>query len=347
MLPEYAEIPTKDTRYVYTTGRVRALELYLFKETDFLRMRQADRVEGILQFLSKTFPYSESMKDIEGKEGFEQGLDAELKRTRQELNYFCPEPELIDLFWLDNNFHNLKVLLKNHFRKKFHPENYLFLKPALSQASTFDLTLLEESIEKEDFTQLTPELRTLLEEVFSLMENNQSPHFLDSFLDTQFFQWVVSKVRVYSDSFLTRLVQFQIDSFNIKAFFRIKYGEKEKSFREGVFKRGGTIDGKRLFQIASEPLKTLSEELRNTDYGEAVKEALEEKEKKNSLFSLDRFFDKYILEYTYCGFYITFGREPLVNYIFLKKQEIKRLRIILRAKLAGIDLEELWKQLVF
>ena len=345
MLIEYAEIPTKDTRYAYTTGRIRALELYLFKEADFLRMKQADRVEETLQFLSKTFPYSESMKDIGGKEGFEQGLDVELKRTRQELNYFCPEPELVDLFWLEDNFHNLKVLLKNHFLKKFHPEDSLFLRPVLSQAGTFDLTLLEESIEKEDFTQLTPELRTLLEEVFSLMENNQSPHFLDSFLDTQFFQWGVSRVRVYSDPFLTRLVQLQIDSFNIKTFFRIKFGEEEKGLQKGVFMKGGTIDGERLFQIASQPLRTLSEELKNTDYGEAIKEALEEKEKKKSLFSLDRFFDKYILEHTYCGFYITLGREPLVNYIFLKKQEIKWLRIILRAKLAGIDFEELWKQL--
>lgn len=332
MTLKYTEVLSKDTRYAYTTGRVRALELYLLKEADFIRMRQSGKIEEVLQVLNKTFPYSESMKDIQKEEEFERGLDRELKRTYEEVRYFCPEPELIDLFWLDNDFYNLKVLLKTHFQERVFSGNSFFLRPPLSEAGTLDLTLLEESIAKEDFGELVPGVRDILQEIFSLMDNSHSLRFIDDFLNRQFFQWLVLEMKKYPDPFLARLIQLQIDSFNIKAFFRLKLFWGETAPPEEVFAEGGIISKQQLLWMISEPLETLEEELRNTDYGEAIRLALEEQKKENSLFSLHKFFDEYILEHTYCGFYITLGREPLVNYIFLRKQEIKHLRAILCSK---------------
>ena len=332
MTLKYTEVLSKDSRYAYTTGRVRALELYLLKEADFIRMRQSGKIEEVLQVLNKTFPYSESMKDIQKEEEFERGLDRELKRTYEEVRYFCPQPELIDLFWLDNDFYNLKVLLKTHFQERVFSGNSLFLRPSLSEAGTLDLILLEQSIAKEDFSELVPGVRDILQEIFSLMDNSHSLRFIDDFLNRQFFQWLVLEIKKYPDPFLARLIQLQIDSFNIKAFFRLKLFWGETAAPEEVFAEGGIISKQQLLWMISEPLETLEEELRNTDYGEAIRLALEEQKKENSLFSLHKFFDEYILEHTYCGFYITLGREPLVNYIFLRKQEIKHLRAILCSK---------------
>jgi vacuolar-type H+-ATPase subunit C/Vma6 len=273
------------------------------------------------------------MKDIQKEEEeFEKGLDRELKRTYEEVRFFCPQPELIDLFWLDNDFYNLKVLLKTHFQERFFSGNSLFLRPPLSEAGTLDLILLEESIAKEDFGELVPRIRDILEEIFSLMDNSHSLRFIDDFLNRQFFQWLVLEMKKYPDPFLARLTQLQIDSFNIKTFFRLKLFWGETARPEEVFAEGGIISKQQLLRMISEPLETLEEELRNTDYGEAIRLALEEQKKENSLFSLHKFFDEYILEHTYCGFYITLGREPLVNYILLRKQEIKHLRAILCSK---------------
>ncbi|MCK4418518.1 V-type ATPase subunit [Candidatus Aerophobetes bacterium] len=335
---EYAEIPTKDTRYAYTTGRIRALEVDLLEEADFSRMKQVDKVGEVLGILAKIFPYSESMKDIKEEKEFEKGLDKELKRTYKELRYFCPEPDLVDLFWLENDFYNLKVLLKIHFQKKLSKEIFVSLKPALSLAGTLDIRVLGEAVEKEDFTQLPSHFRTLLEKTFPLVENNPHPQFLDSFLDREFFQWLWLKTQKYSDSFLSHLIQLWIDSFNIKAFLRIKSWQKE--LLEEVLVEGGLIDKGQLLQLSYQGIQALVDEFKNANYPEAVKEALEEWEKEGSLFILDKFFNECILKHTYCGFYITFAREPLVNYIFLKKCEIKRLRIILRTKLAGISIQE-------
>ena len=342
---DYFVIPTKDTRYAYTTGRIRALEVRLLREADFSRMKQAGGVGEILQILGKLFPYSESMKKVQKEEDFETGLEEESRRTYVELQSFCPEPDLIDLFWLENDFHNLKILLKIYFQEKLSL-TVSSLPPALSQAGTQAIEILKEAIEKENFGVLSPEVTNLLEEIFPLVEENPHPEFLDNLLDKRFFQWLLSKVEEYSDPFLRKLIQLQIDSFNIKTFFRIQFLLEEKELLKDFLIEGGGLDKDYLLRLAYQPKESQALELPGRELREAVVVAFEEWDKERSLFTLDRFFDDIILRHTGRGFYITFGREPLINYIFLKKQELKRLSVILRQKLAGLSLKEVAEQII-
>ena len=87
-----------------------------------------------------------------------------------------------------------------------------------------------------------------------------------------------------------------------------------------------------LLKLCHYPPESLVEEIRNSGYKEAVKEALQEWTENKSLFKLEDFSKEYILNWTKKGFYITFGREPLINYIFLKQWEIRNLQSILRRK---------------
>jgi vacuolar-type H+-ATPase subunit C/Vma6 len=343
---DYGVIPTKDTRYAYTTGRIRALEVRLLGEADFSRMRQTSGVGEILQILSKLFPYSESVKKVQKEEDFEVGLEEESRRTYVELQSFCPEPDLIDLFWLENDFHNLKILLKIHFQEKLSPAVLSPLPPALSRAGTQAIEILREAIEKENFALLSSEIANLLEEIFPLVEDNPHPQFLDNLLDKRFFQFLLSKVEKYSDPFLRKLIQLQIDSFNIKTFFRIQFLRKEKELLKDFLIEGGGLNKDWLLRSVYQPKESQVLEIPGRKLREVVAAAFEEWDKERSLFGLDRFFDNLISKHTRCGFYITFGREPLVNYIFLKKQELKHLRVILREKLAGVSLEDVEKQIM-
>ena len=336
MTLKYLEVPTKDTRYAYTTGRIRGLEIQLLQETDLNRLREARGIEEAMQILGKITPYSESLKNI-SPEKFEKGLGEELRRTYQDLRSFCPHPELIDLFWLDYDFHNLKVLLKFHVQSQ-PPLNLVPpLEPQLSPAGTQDEEILKEAVQEAEYSHLLPELGTLIQEAVVLMETHPHPQVLDSFIDRHLFQWLRTRIEEYHDLFLTHLIELQIDSFNIQSSLRIKLWEEanEKELLERVLVEKGTVEKKELLQLAGQPKEALGDRLDKTDYGEPVKKALEELEREGSLFGLERFFDSYILEYTMRGCYITFGKEPLVNYILLKKRETKLLRQILREKLAG------------
>lgn len=344
----YLQIADRNTRYAYTTGRIRGLETHLLKDSDFTRLKEAEDAGEILQILSKISPYSESMKVVEKEEEGEKGLEEELKRTYQELRSFCPEPDLVDLFWLEYDFHNLKVLFKIRFQPNLSEMTVSEFEKNLSSAGTQDIETLKKAVLKEDFSRLSPDLKVLLNEGFSLIKKNPHPQAIDAFLDKQFFKWMSSRLAKYSDPFLKELIRRQIDFFNITAFLRVKFWgrEDEKEFLGRILIDGGMVEKKRLLGSISQPASSLREVLHATDYSEAIEKALKEWENKYSLFSLDKFFDRYILDYTKRGFYITFGREPLVNYIFLKKQEIKSLRGILRGKFAGLPQDKMEKYLI-
>jgi len=345
---EYLQIADRNTRYAYTTGRIRGLEARLLKDSDFARLKEAEGIGEILQILSKTFPYSESMKVVEKEEEFEKGLEEELKRIYQELQSFCPEPDLVDLFWLEYDFHNIKVLFKIRLQPNLSERRTSEFERNFSCAGTQNIETLKKAVLKEDLSDLSPDLKILLHEGFSIIRENPHPQAIDTFLDKWFFKWMSSRLAKYSDPFLKELVRRQIDFFNIAAFLRVKFWgrEDEKEFLGRILIDGGMVEKKRLLGLIGQQASSLRELLQATDYREAIEEALKEWENDYSLFSLDKFFDKYILGYTKRGFYITFGREPLINYIFLKKQEIKTLRGILRGKFAGLSRDKMEKYLM-
>ena len=331
---KYLEVPTKDTRYTYATGRIRGLENQLLQEADLNRLKEAGGIEEAVEMLAKITPYSESFKNV-SPDRFEKGLGEELKRTYQDLRSFCPDPELVDLFWLDYDFHNLKVLLKLSVQSEVPLNLSPPLEPELSPAGTQEEEILKEAVQEGDYSRVAPDLKALIQEVRSLMEAHPHPQVLDSFVDRHLFEWLRKGIEDYHDFFLTHLAELQIDSFNIKSFLRVKLWKEmdEKELLERVLVERGTVEKKELVQLSSQPKEALGDRLGRTDYGEPVKKALEELEREDSLFGLQEFFDSYILEYASSGYYITFGKEPLVNYILLKKREVQTLRGILRERL--------------
>jgi len=305
---DYLQITTKDNRYVYTTGRIRGLEKYLLKSADFARIKETKDLRESFQNLHRFYPYSESMKVCTHPEDFEKGLEEEWKKTYLELISFVPEPDLVKLFWLEQDFHNMKVLFKLHLQKK-----------------------VPEEIDKVD--------KDIINQIMDTIEKGISAKEIDVFLDKVYFQKFSLELEKYKDDFLIELGKKIIDSLNIKNFLRVKLWkrEDEKKLLEDFIIDGGNIEKEIMIQLAGEPLDSLVGAIKRTEYVPVFQKALEEWKQSRSLFSLDKSLEEIVLAFTHKGFYITFGREPLVNYILLKKKEIRDLRFILRAKKAGIS----------
>ncbi|MCD6406789.1 V-type ATPase subunit [Candidatus Aerophobetes bacterium] len=330
----YLEISSKDSRYVYPTGRIRGLEKYLLEDTDFARIKEGKNLEESFQTLLRFYPYSESMKICSFPEEFEKGLEEEWRRTHYELLSFAPEPELVNLFWIEQDFHNLKVMLKLYLQKKLPQEvdkiDYLSTSGVLSPE------VLLKAIAKQDFFFLPSFLKDILEEALSLAERGLSSRELDLFLDKLYFIRFYSELERYGDSFLKKLGEIMADVLNIKNFIRIKLWrrerEEERRILEEVIIDKGSLEKKVIVEFAGESLETFLGILKGTDYISLFQKALGEWKEKNSLFTLDSLAQELILNFTRIGFYVTFGREPLINYIMHKKVEIKKIRSILRAK---------------
>ena len=331
---KYLEITTKDTRYVYPTGRIRGLEKYLLTAADLARIKEGKDLEESFQNLSRFYRYSESMRVCADPADFERGLEEEWKRTYVELRSFAPEPELIDLFWLEQDFHNMKVFFKLHAQGQNSQE--IDKIEHLSTSGTQNLDMLGSAIIKRDLLSLSPFFREIVQEGMDMIEKGTSARAIDLFLDRRYLQKFVAEMVTYQDDFLTDLAYMIVDSLNVKSALRIKLWsrEDEKKLLEDSIIDGGTIEKDMITARAGEPPDSLLEIVRGTEYVRILQKALEEWGEKGSLFTLDASLEEGILSFTSRGLYITFGREPLVNYVLLKKSEVTKLRSILRAKKA-------------
>ncbi|MCD6574812.1 V-type ATPase subunit [Candidatus Aerophobetes bacterium] len=331
---KYLEITTRDTRYVYPTGRIRGLEKYLLKNTDFARIKEAKDFKESFQNLVRFYPYSESMKICKFPEDFERGLDEEWKRTYLELLSFVPEPELIELFWLEQDFHNMKVLFKLYAQKKL-PQEIDKIR-YLSPSGTLSVDILIKAIAKEDFFYLPSFLKDVIKQTMVMIEKGVSAREIEIFLDRVYIERFHLGLISYNDDFLVELGKRIIDSLNIKNFLRIKLWKREDEGKllEEIIIDGGSIAKKLMVKLAGEPVDSLVSAIKGSEYALFIQKALEEWREKSSLFILEKSLDEILLDFTHKGFYITFGREPLINYIMIKRLEIKKLRSLLRARRA-------------
>ena len=97
----------KDTDYLFLSARIRSLERNLLTAQRLEQLLQAPSAENCSQLLSD-LGY-DPIRD-------EATLQASLKKQREdvfaELERFMPEKELLDVFRIKYDYHNIKVLLK-------------------------------------------------------------------------------------------------------------------------------------------------------------------------------------------------------------------------------------------
>ena len=99
--------PRKDTDYLFLSARIRSLEKDLLTSQRLEQLLQSPSVENCSQLLSD-LGYA-PIRD-------EASLQSSLKRQREavfaELERFMPEKQLLDVFRIKYDYHNIKVLLK-------------------------------------------------------------------------------------------------------------------------------------------------------------------------------------------------------------------------------------------
>lgn len=304
-------------KYLYLTGRIRALENLLLREQDFSYLEEEKEKEKILSFLQKKPLYADSLKGEE----LEEGMEREWTRTRESLRFFSPEPELVDLFWWEKDFHNFKILLKAKSKGKEIPEELISFSGTLSWEN------LKEAIEEEKTSLLPSPFREMTEEGLLFLKQERTPLEIDLWLDRKMWALLGERMRDYKDPFLDGLIQLLLDLYHLNLVVRVTLRREEtlKEFFERGVVEGGGVEKEKWLHILSRGLESLSEFLKGTDYYEFVEEELTNW-KKEDLSSLEDFQRKKILSFTYRGFYVSSGREVLINYIFLKKFEIERIR---------------------
>lgn len=99
----------EEKTYPYAVARIRVLEKQLLNRQMFIQMAEAKSPEDSLRIIAEAGYADTSNNNIHN---FENILTQELSKTYEILKSLAPEEKFVDVFLYKNDYHNLKVLIK-------------------------------------------------------------------------------------------------------------------------------------------------------------------------------------------------------------------------------------------
>jgi V/A-type H+-transporting ATPase subunit C len=321
LTPFYSE----DRRYAYAVGRTRALETKLLDKDILGRVLEAREAESSLAIL-KERDYLQELAGLEDIHDFEEGLNIELLKLYDLLKEISPEPELIELFQVKYDFHNLKVFLKTSLPSLPQAERG---KKEEGELPLITLGLVEpeimgKAIKEEDYRNLPPGYQEAIEKTKErFLETKEDPQEIDLVLDRELYSLLWEKAATSRNEFLKEFFQIQIDLFNLDIYARLRRLKKDKKFLAGVLLDKGSLEKSIFLDLYEEPASP-----------KEVEKTLKDKLSYPGLSS-------YLEE----SKYVTFGLSPLINYLVAREKEVKILRFIILGKLNSLPLESLKEKL--
>lgn len=320
----------KSEEYLYSTARFRARAAGLPSSEMLFALAEASDVDECLRQLAESGIVIS--KDEDGVLMIEQSLDRYLTECFEEVAYCLPDKTMVDLFRYPYDAHNIKTLLKCRVKGK-NPF------PLLMSMGTVSPDDAELAIRTGSYESFSPELGRAIPKAIALYAQTNDPQLLDAVVDAGCFADMLAKAAPYG-AYLMNAVQTRIDSINILTALRIlRMGGYASSFYSQHFIPGGKLGEEMMLSAFEQGERALIKALVRTDYS-ALSDAFSgEEEARLSAWeaACDGLYRKVVRQ---ANAYLA-GVEVLFSYLADREYEVKRIRLLLTAKQAGLSAERI------
>lgn len=317
------------TIFVQAVSRIRAIENKLLDNAKLNRMIESSTADEAMKVLAES-EYSQFMGNVKRVDDYEILLSEELKRVYSLMYDISPVKIAVDILSLKYDYHNLKVL----FKAKALNKDFDYL---LIPIGKTDLNLLKDAIFNKNYIDLSKIMRSGIEKLEEEFEHTKDPQKIDLILDKYMYEEMFQLAKEFGDKYTLSLVQKNIDLNNVLSFLRIKKQKKDREFLKEVILDNGTIDMDVYLAYFNDSPENFASKLSYTDYGNLLREGVEEYSKSGKLNRLEKLRDNFIMQVIKDAKYVSFGVEPLIAYIYAKESEIKAIRTIMVGKLNNIE----------
>lgn len=325
-----------NSKYIYAVSRIRVIEKNLLTNLSFNRMVDSRTPEEALKILLEAgYGYG---SDIKSPLQYEELLKKEYNKVYQLLSELAPEPEIINMFLISNDYHNIKVFLKSEFSGQEAAN--IVIEPGSISVNTLNVM-----IQDRNFNDMPAVMKNAVTECIETFGTTKNPQIIDLILDRAHFVHMKELARKSGSKFLNELVVIMIDISNLKIFLRVKNLKKTWDFLQRVLIPGGKIDSKLFVENLDATLDNFLEILRGTPYSDILEESIEDIRSTKSLTKFEKLCDNFILSFVKNARFIIFGIEPLIGYLIAKETEIRNARIIMVGKINNIPNEKIRERL--
>lgn len=324
-----------DTDYLFLTTRVRALECALLDQGRMDQMLEAPTIEDAARILIDCgYPELEQVNS----DTVNQMLAQERARCLEDLGQLLPEPAILAIFQLPQDYHNVKVLLKAEAIGA--PPETLQLMTDTGRVPTRELT---GAVTNRDLRDLPLLLAEAITEARQVLSSTRDPQLGDLVLDRYYFQELQNLAQETGSDFLADYVALTIDTANLRTVVRVLRMGRGREQLEGILCQGGELEVQRLLEGVSSgiPLEDLYAASSLQQAAEAGSEAV----RGGSLTKFEKLCDDGVTEFLRQSRLVAFGEAPVIAYLAAKEMELTSIRIIMTSRLAGLPAEVIRERL--
>lgn len=316
--------------YIYASSRIRVAEKRLLTPQQLQQLFAAQDYQEALRLFRET-PYGVSLSRAPEELSYDEALRMETRRLSRELAEAAPGSPLLGLFTLEDEFHNLKILLKQQVLGKdfsqllveIPGQNLLYLRKLVEQPERNPRESLQEKA---------------LSEALKELDQTADLQRGEFVLDRALFAAELELARQLDSPLIENWVRTRIDLQNLGTALRLRLsGGSEERFSL-AFIPGGELAKVTLLPLVSE---LGDEELggesftRRLPFHEPLLSAVVSALSKRDPARLEKARDEATLRAAREALKITYGPEVLFGYALSRQMEILNLRILLVSLQSG------------
>lgn len=316
--------------YIYASSRIRVAEKRLLTSQQLQQLFAAQDYQEALRLFRET-PYGVSLSRAPEELSYDEALRMETRRLSRELAEAAPGSPLLGLFTLEDEFHNLKILLKQQVLGKDFSQ-------LLVEVPGQNLLYLRKLVEQPERNPRESLQEKALSEALKELDQTADLQRGEFVLDRALFAAELELARQLDSPLIENWVRTRIDLQNLGTALRLRLsGGSEERFSL-AFIPGGELAKTTLLPLVSE---LRDEELggesftRRLPFREPLLSAVVSALAKRDPARLEKARDEATLRAAREALKITYGPEVLFGYALSRQMEILNLRILLVSLQSG------------
>ena len=298
--------------YGYASGAIKARETRLLDKVKLAKLLNQKDEEFRTSLVD--MGYGAASDNLEGIVNFE------LSSTRKFLASLTPDNPIMDLFYLQNDAQNIKVIYKS---KIFGIPN-----DNLVDSGVINKNVLVDAIQKENYDHIPNEYAELLREIGHKVEGVKSARLLSSIIDNCVFKYIFGQLENVKDEALKVYFNTFVNFANILTLIRCQTLNWGLDKFQEMYLPYGTYAKEDFISAYSLAGEGLAKHFIKKDYGEKISKSLKAYTEDLDLSKLEKSLDelKLVVLKDYSLQFSTVG--PLVYYYLEKQAEAKNIRMI-------------------
>ncbi len=312
--------------YVYAGARISALEKSLFGRDAIRRMAEGS-LEDALRLLADA-KYGD-LPDA-GGEDTERMIESVRRQTAATLRELSPDEALTNLFLLQVDAHNLKVLVKARMLGSADAAAWL-------EGGLFSRDQLGAMVAEGRYDALPQDMRAAMDRLETRLKIAPEPQLVSVYIDYGYHAHCLETSAGMREPFIRQYFAAMCDFNNLITFLRMRaMGAQKEDLKEVILPEAGVrcdalIDA---YELSADALtKVLSESVAK----DALQAGLGRMLVGGSIAMLEKTRDDYLLSLVNAHRHERTTIFPLVGYYLARDREAMAVRLILTVKRNGLD----------